>query len=391
MKRLLFAGIFILITLFSFSAEVIRYVDPDATGTGTGLDWTNAYTSLSAWNTGEATNLVADGDWHHVYCRASSGTADTTTMSINGWTTGSTHYILIEAADGDEALKDEWDDTRYAKGATNETEITVTNDYVEIKGLQISGRISITATTDIYNCRLKGTSSVGINISNSTTTVNIWNTIMTGTYYDGIVAGTSTTVNVYNSVLAGATSDSIEYNSASGTCKNVVCYGAGTDFDIDGGSTVTVDYCAGVDGTGTNSVSFSGSDIDNELTDVSTGDMTLLNTGNFYHGGASAPDSSLYTTDMEGDSYYSTAYSIGVDEYVAASTGIAVLRRRIMGYSSVFNFTNLLLLLNTISGYLLTHTMMKLRRVRKELLWYAKPENIKNLAIVEKYLEETHV
>ena len=62
-------------------AEVITYLDPDAGGTGSGADWTNASTSMSAWETGENTNLVTDGDWHHLYCRASSGTADTAESS----------------------------------------------------------------------------------------------------------------------------------------------------------------------------------------------------------------------------------------------------------------------------------------------------------------------
>ena len=87
---------------------------------------------------------------------------------------------------------------------------------------------------------------------------------------------------------------------------------------------MTIDACASDDGDGTNPVAPSGSDWTNEFVDPANGDFTLLNSGNLYHGGSTAPDSSLYTTDIEGDAYNVAAYSIGVDEYVAAGGGLSI-------------------------------------------------------------------
>ena len=74
MKKLLLVGLLLLTTLFIiFPAEVIKYVDPDATGTESGDDWTNAYTNLVDFMNLDI-DAVSAGDWYHCWVRASSGT-----------------------------------------------------------------------------------------------------------------------------------------------------------------------------------------------------------------------------------------------------------------------------------------------------------------------------
>lgn len=81
-------------------AEIITYVDPDAEGGGTGVDWENAYTSLNAWNTAEATDLTSDTNTHICYCRSSGETADTGgNIIVTGWVVDATYFITVEIPD----------------------------------------------------------------------------------------------------------------------------------------------------------------------------------------------------------------------------------------------------------------------------------------------------
>jgi len=333
-------------------AEVIRYVDPDATGSGTGVDWTNAYTSLSAWEAAEQTNLVTDGDWHHVYCRSSSGTADTTGFVLAGWTTDSTHNIVVEAADGDQAVKTGWDTSRYRLVGVDDRIADIQEDYVTFRGLQFGFAYTSAGYEDIMRVRNQGvsneilidscyfrTSSAGTTnqqIYAMTTNVNliVVNTVMINGRM-GVRVATDCSITLYNNVIYNCTSMGVYGNDTGATlyAKNNAVFDTPDDFDFAG--TATIDHCASDDGDGTNSVAPSGSDWDNEYSDPANGDFTLLNTGNCYHGGATGPDTGLYTTDMEGDTYNTSAYSIGVDEY-AASGGIVIptvisLIRRLIG------------------------------------------------------------
>ena len=313
-------------------AEVIRYVDPDAVGSGSGLDWTNAYTSLNAWESAEQTNLVSAGDWMHVYCRSSSGTADTTTCDIDGWTVDATHYIQIEAASTDYATKDGFDTNKY----TVEARLRILENYVNLKGLQFGAQsfnniltVALafgTGTCNIDSCYFNSTatSSEDIEITNMTVT-NITNCILagnTGTLDYGIQCLGDDIVNIYNCIITDRSTGILISNvSATVTVKNCAIFN-NTD-DIDDSASSTIDYNASDDGDGTNSQAPSGGAWTNEFVDPANGDFTAIATGNIQNGIGPSADSNVPVLDIEGDTRSGATAFIGVDEPdVGPPTGI---------------------------------------------------------------------
>ena len=85
------------------------YVDPDATGGGTGVDWINAYTSLNAAE-GDY-DIAWDGDNCLIHCRSLSGGDDTIAVSFSGASfNDADDYATIQNEDDHEG---KWNDTIY--------------------------------------------------------------------------------------------------------------------------------------------------------------------------------------------------------------------------------------------------------------------------------------
>ena len=117
-------------------AEVKRYVNraADAGGDGTtnGLTGgTAAYQTLNIWEAAEdGVNLVTDGDYHIVECTGTLITQDTTSVYIDGWTTGDGNDITIDGLDALNGYKME--------GFVNSGGfISGTEDYVTVKRLNM--------------------------------------------------------------------------------------------------------------------------------------------------------------------------------------------------------------------------------------------------------------
>lgn len=315
-------------------AEIVRYLDPDATGAGNGTSWTDAYTTMSAWNTGEATNLVTDGDNHVLFCRNSAGSsiAGFNVLSTD-WTTSSTNNILLIAADGYQAVKSSYDTSRFrVEGNSTAPLIEITGVNVDITGLQVynadvgSGGGAITYTSGaagtISKCRLRQTSSSNFLLRIADTVeLNVINSILydDGTQEaasEGIYCMTSFvgTLNIYNLIVTNFNDGIEEDGTAAPTVTNCAVWNNTDDFD----GTFTISNCASDDGDGANAVSPSGLNWGNEFTDIASGDFTLLDTGNLYQAGTDL--SGIFTDDIDGDTR--SNWDIGPDEYQASTASI---------------------------------------------------------------------
>lgn len=376
MKRILIGLLLCFVSVFGWSAEIIRYVDPDSAAGGDGTTWALAYDSLFDWEAAEDGNTL-DGDWMHVYVRASGGTADTSRCWLLGWTqVDSADYILIEAAAGDEALKTGWDATRYRLEVTDNDCFLVQADYVRFKGLQvriiyssvaskICVSINTVGTSDIRvdSCRLRGDMDVsagsnGLKVNDVDATVTMYNTIVYNHDYRGVLITNAANVYIYNSIIYNCVVFGIDrITSGIVTVKNCAVFVTGNDFN----GTITADYCATDDNDqGGNNVAESGGGTywPNDFEGADTGDFTLLTGSNLKHAGANNPSSGIYTTDMEGNPYNigadGFAYSLGVDEYVSSAqvtrSGIVIRLLASMWFTEMLRMW-LVLLLYSLLGW----------------------------------------
>ena len=312
-------------------AQVIRYLDPDAPGpTHDGTSWNDAYLSLSAWDAGEATDLVSDGDYHTVYCRSSGGTSDSEiTADLSGWTTDSTHYIEIIGADfPSDGI---WDDGVYRRYSAG-TAISVQTDFVKIRNMQIHcheeavdkrlrgiaiENVSASSVIEIDSSLIRctgtagGNSNIGINQVGTGTTY-VYNSVFIdwGPYRAPAIGGSwsvfqnnaSGTMYVYNCTVfdtnAGLCNAGIYNKAGTMTVKNTIVHSGQTGKDFVG--TITVENCCSDDGTGSNAQTPSGGDWDNEFTDKDNLDFSLLSGGNCVNNGTDNPGGGLYSDDIRG-------------------------------------------------------------------------------------------
>jgi len=352
MKRKPFVCLLVFLFLSSllFADEVIRYVDPDSAEGGDGTTWTLAYDSLQDWDTAEATDLQTAEDWHHVYCRSSSGTADTTNVLIGtDWNTGSDNYILIEAASTDRASASGWDTDKYRIiiAIDGEEALYVQALYAYVDGLQIESLGDGTPGECIYfsaasgegrvsNCYLRN-SGVGVYHSQSTGSfdLKVWNTIVDTMATDGIYHRTLTgSCYIYNCTVYGCTADGVQTGSADSMyVYNSAVFNNTNDFT---GEIVTIDYCASVDNDGTNNVAESGGGASwtDDFEGAATGDFRLKSGSNLVGAGAVEPTGYLSVYDIEGTDR-GVAWDVGAFEYVGGGGGSIVpiivneMRRRL--------------------------------------------------------------
>ena len=335
-------------------AEVIWYVDPDATGSGDGDTWENAYTSLSAWEAAEEVDLDTANNWAHVYCRSSGGGDDTTAVQVNGWTTSATDYILIESDDDVGGI---WDATKYNLSISGGHCLWIIEDFVRIKGVQIqltntagtiygciyvSGGISATTDLRVWNCVIKGVISgsgagVGIYCRDAVSgygDLKAWNNLVydfiggSGAQY-GILSSYFSSLTLWNNTIQNnavgiqddeaSYCDTIAINTlfSGNTADAVGTFAAGTDYNVT--NNASIGYTVTGEGNTHDDVSqtftFVG-DPDFHLDSADVGAKDL---------GVADPGSGTYSDDVDGDTR-SGSWDCGFDEVVGGG-GVAFIPR----------------------------------------------------------------
>ena len=316
-------------------AEILIYVDPDAVGGGTGVDWANAYISLNAAEAAEETDLVTDTDNIIFNCRASSGTADTTGVIFNGWTTGSSNDIKI-LGDLSTGI---WDTSKYRlNDNTSGNVLEIIEEYVTSEKLQVenpgsgnavkisySGASNLSVTDD---CLFRTEGVAGYILSNSNIIAEITNTIAYNTAEThpansvGIYADLCTSLDVLNCTVYNQ-NDGIERDEGAVNVINTTVFFCDDDFD---GTFNSIDHCASDDGDGTNAVTItqSASDYAALVTDAPNGDFTVTDASSeLYNAGTNtgAPGDDIIGTSRPQD----TTTDIGAFEFIVAGDIVLII------------------------------------------------------------------
>lgn len=331
--------------LFSLPVNAVtyvdRYLDPNASGDGTGSNWTNAYTSMATLESTEQaakTNLVARDEILRIYASSGSGVADIA-ADWSDWTTDTTHYVEI-IGDGTYSMDgNDLDDTldisiiQYMK-FTNITIICRTPTSTARNGVHITNKTAGANKIEFDRCKFQviksgtGTNGKCVYVNNSNAITYFRNCIFdcgtkTDNDYSALLAGGAQTY-VYNCTITNAYYG-INRTAGIVSAKNSVIFDTAANGNFNG-TDIECDYCASDDADSnsyTNGVDWDAgaTDYETAFTDYANGNYTIKDSG-----------SSLYNvgTDLSGSSvtvdYIGTArpqaslFDIGAYELIVAAT-----------------------------------------------------------------------
>ncbi|MCK5616969.1 hypothetical protein KAR91_84690, partial [Candidatus Pacearchaeota archaeon] len=264
--------------------------------------------------------------------------ADTTAVTIDGWTASATNYIKIYTS-GSARHNGVWSDTAYRIVLTDTMAINVYESYVTIDGLQIS--ILGTANTQyginlgsgvLYNVNISNnimkdaglaTSRCGIGYSSATVdrqNIKAWNNIMygfnKGMYFGSNNAGSGI---FYNNTFYGVDSGISNGNAGVIIAKNNIVqnvtdgftgtFDDASDYNV---SDVADDTTGGANDQHTTTVTFR--DPDNDDFRLSGADTSAYNAGT----DLSADTNLAFSTDIQGEARPAGAWDIGADERISS-------------------------------------------------------------------------
>jgi len=294
------------------------YVDPDATGTGTGASWINAYTSLSAAATANAT----PGDDITYHCRSLSGTADTTAVSFSS--TGGYAITVV----GEDDFGGAPDTSSYRITVSAATTALTTANAITLENLQISqegtgvavywNTSGIAVTID--GCLIRGnTSTYAIHANGYGGSLSMRNSIVYGATTSIYVAQNVTAAYLNNNTFSGTVTNN---KGEPITARN--CYAGNWAYNASHPDVTSAYGTSDYNASGTANTTGGSNDRSSQSptwVDSANGDYHLQSGDTALRGyGTDLSSDTNYavTDDIDGDTR--SAWDIGADEYSSGAT-----------------------------------------------------------------------
>ena len=353
-------------------AESVKVIDPNS---GAGYD----YASLFDWEAAQQANIDTSNTIAVAKCRCTAGTADTTAVTIDGWTTSATDYIKIWTDPAESYRHNGTYQTgnKYRIEISNAAAIVYKEQFVRFIGLQVyiltvngadRDAIQGQAIGDGYrltvsHCILRGCNSAGTD-SDYHSGLTIWDSEGITYFYNNLVynfnsladslsnnafqvyqaGGTTNCQYIYNCTFHNNSLDlTLPYSSGDNTSniKNCLFSSAlvGNLYSVN--ATYNLTNCATTAAAFTYSDSTTNCRTTQTFTFVGASDFHLQSTD----AGALGYGLNLYNdanypfqTDIDGQDRGGAAASwdIGADEYVSAVTNLSIFASECVGSEGVF-------------------------------------------------------
>jgi len=327
-------------------AEVLRYVNTASTAGGDGTTngtagATRAYATMSEWEANEGTNLITDGDTHRVLC---SGGADSTAVTLNGFTCDATHTCTIEGEW--DASTGRFDSSKYNIAVTTGNQIAVGQNWSIFDKLQYDGGgtanhgafldtskdNNVFKNSVFYDLARTGTwqrsTNVGTVHENNLFYDLGWGCI--GTDGTNTSRGTLYNCTGYNYNTSNHAGGSFTHQNTNGQWKVVNCIGIASTSSTRADFEQTYTLATGSDYNASSDTSAPGANSIHSIT-ASTEFVSVTGGSEDFHldsgstlladGVGPSSDAAVPTTDIDGDTRSGTTTDIGFDLYVAVGGG----------------------------------------------------------------------
>ncbi len=294
------------------------------------------YTSLITWE-GVKDGDITGADTEEAQCRGTTVLTESAQFDINGWTVDATHFVRVTVQ---EAFRHNGSPGTGFRMTNSSGGYVVVNRirYTEIEYLEAydgdTGEFypDVGGPTDVLLSYCLGHGATNVFNMAGAGAVTLWNCIAYGGSDHGMLfTGGAGTYTVYNCTVANIGNVGYRSSNVAVTANLTNCIGYDTtNFDfLESSGSLTRAYCLSQDATADDGVGAG---------NVESKTLTFTNAGgNIYTlvvgdtdaigQGTDNPGSGLFSDDIAGQARTST-WDIGASEFVAAVSGIVVLRRR---------------------------------------------------------------